>query len=62
MPFGDILLCLINGDVIQPFLIRLSVVDSHFFNGGQDDEDISIQFFGHQAAGKIFVDHRAGPF
>ena len=60
MSFLYVLFCLGDRDVAQPFLIRFTVIDGSLFHRGQDDEKISIQLFGEQAACKVFVDHGAG--
>ena len=55
-----VLLRLVRCDVAKPLLVGLSVINCSFFNCGQDDEKISIQFFGQQTACKIFVNDSTG--
>ena len=62
MSFFNVLLRLIYGDVSQPFLIRLSVIDGCFFHGGQDDEEVRVQLFREETACEVFVNDRAGAF
>lgn len=54
MAFFHILPGFVYRQIAKPFLLWLSKVDRHFFNRGQDDEIIRVQFFGKQAAGEIF--------
>ena len=60
--FINVLLCLVYGNVSQPFLIRLSVIDGCFFHGGQDDEEVRVQLFREETACEVFVNDRAGAF
>ena len=57
-----VLFCLGHGNVAEPFLVRFPVIDSCFLDSSQDDEEISIQLFCHQAACKVFVDDCTGAF
>jgi hypothetical protein len=45
----------------QPFLIRLVEVDRYLLNCSGNEEKISFELRGKQAAGAVFINHRVGP-
>ncbi len=43
--------------LVDPFLIRFSEIQSHFFHSSRDQEQVSFDQPCQQAAGKIFIDY-----
>ena len=56
LAFCDVFLRVSNGDVLQRFFVRGTVVDGNVFHAGQDHQHVCVQHFCHQAAGEVFFD------
>jgi len=49
----------IGGHGVQPFLVRLSKIDGHLLNGGEDDEAVGVQLLRQKLRSEVLVDDRA---